>query len=338
MIKCVVWDLDNTVWDNILLEDREVVLKDKVKETIVALDHRGILQSIASKNEHELAIQKLEEFGLKECFLYPQISWNSKVEAIRNIARSLNIGLDAIAFIDDQVAEIDEVKFSLPEVVGIAAKDIDRILSMPIMQPRFATEDLKNRRKLYLTDMERKKAEDFFVGSKEEFLASLKMTLTIFPAREGDLQRAEELTVRTHQLNATGYTYSYEELKNVIASNKFILWVAQLDDRYGPYGHIGLALIECQEGQWTIKLLLMSCRVMTRGVGTALLSHIMQQAKGKKVRLLAEFLPTDRNRMMNITYRLAGFSEVAREGKVEILEHHLETIPGFPDYLKVVIN
>jgi FkbH-like protein len=186
--------------------------------------------------------------------------------------------------------------------------------------------------------MERKKAEDVFVGPKEEFLASLKMTLTIFPAREGDLQRAEELTVRTHQLNATGYTYSYEELKNFVASDKFILWMAQLDDRYGPYGHIGLTLIECQDGQWTIKLLLMSCRVMTRGVGAALLSHIMQKAKEKNVRLLAEFLPTDRNRMMNIAYRLAGFSEVAKEGKVEILERCLEHIPGFPDYLKVVIN
>ncbi len=337
-IKCVVWDLDNTLWDNVLLEDENVFLRNNVKVIIEALDSRGILQSVASKNEYDHAYKKLAEFGLTEYFLYPQISWNSKVEAIRNIARAINIGFDSICFIDDDAAERDEVKFSLPEAVCLDPKDIETIMDMPMMMPRFVTEDLKNRRQYYLTDIKRNKDECDFTGPKEEFLASLNMTLAIFPAEDKDLQRAEELTERTNQLNATGYMYSYQELKNILDSREHMLLMAKLDDKYGPYGHIGLTLIECQEKQWVMKLLIMSCRVMTRGVGSIVLNHIVRLAKGKGVRLLAEFVPTDRNRMMNITYRLAGFAEIEKKGKVQILEHALENIPELPSYMNVSIE
>ena len=121
------------------------------------------------------------------------------------------------------------------------------------------------------------------------------MVLTIFPAKEEDLQRAEELTVRTNQLNATGYTYSYNELNQFRLSDKYKLLMARLDDKYGRYGHIGLALVKCNPDVWTLKLLLMSCRVMSRGVGSIMLNHIMQLAKSHKVRLRAEFVPTGRN-------------------------------------------
>ena len=121
-IKCLVWDLDNTLWDGILLEDIDVRLKENAVSTIKTMDERGILQSVASKNDHDLAVRKLTEVGLLEYFIYPQINWNSKVESIRQIARNLNIGTDTIAFIDDQPGELDEVGFSLPEVQCIHAK------------------------------------------------------------------------------------------------------------------------------------------------------------------------------------------------------------------------
>src|SRR6266540_6551634 len=85
-IKCVVWDLDNTVWDGILLEDREVVLRPHVVEILKTLDERGILHSVASRNEHDLAMAKLQEFGIAEYFLYPQINWNPKSGSVAQIA------------------------------------------------------------------------------------------------------------------------------------------------------------------------------------------------------------------------------------------------------------
>jgi FkbH-like protein len=336
-VKCVVWDLDNTLWNGVLLEGDSVSLRDNVMAIIRTLDNRGILQSIASKNEYTRAMLKLCELGLHGYFLYPQIGWGSKVPSIRTIAQSVNIGLDTIAFIDDQSFEREEVSFSLPEVLCIDAADLDQLLDMPEMNPRFITEDSKMRRLMYVSDMTRNKAEEEFVGPKEAFLASLNMVLTIFPAKEGDLRRAEELTVRTNQLNTTGYTYSYEELNRSRQSEQYKLLMARLEDRYGSYGHIGLALVECKEAVWTIKLLLMSCRVMSRGVGSIVLSYIMKLAKNKNVRLRAEFVPNGRNRMMDITYRLAGFYELEKVGDLIVFESDLADIQSFPDYVKVQI-
>ncbi|KJH70635.1 HAD-IIIC family phosphatase [Aliterella atlantica] len=334
VIKCLVWDLDNTLWQGILLEDEQVTLRDEIQNIIHTLDNRGILQSIASKNDCVIAIAKLAEYGLKDYFLYPQINWNSKASSLQEIAKLLNIGLDAIAFVDDQLFELEEVKFSLPEILCINADEIGNILDMSVMNPRFLTEDSQQRRLMYLSDVERQTAEKDFVGTAEEFLATLDMNFTISLTQEEDLQRAEELTLRTNQLNTTGYTYSYDELNNFRTSDNHKLLVASLEDKYGSYGKIGLVLIECQTDVWKIKLLLMSCRVMSRGVGTVILNYVMSLAKSNNVRLLAEFVPNDRNRMMYISYKFAGFKEIASGNGLAILENDLTRIQAVPAYIK----
>ena len=336
-IKCVVWDLDNTLWNGILLENDQISLHNHAARIITTLDSRGILQSIASKNDRSLAMAKLREMGLDEYFLYPQINWNSKASSIKEIAKSLNISLDAIAFIDDGKFELEEVNFSLPEVLCIDAAKLDDVLDMPEINPRFITEDSQLRRLMYINDIERQNAEKEFVGAQEEFLATLNMTLTLSYAKEEDLQRAEELTVRTNQLNATGYTYSYSELNLFRLSNQHKLLIAGLDDKYGSYGKIGLALVECDESLWTLKLLLMSCRVMSRGVGAVLLNYITSLAKDRNVRLLADFVSTERNRMMYITYKFAGFKEIEKRGDLVILENNLMRIQPPPNYMKVQV-
>lgn len=335
-IKCVVWDLDNTVWNGVLIEDTHVTLRGGIKEIMETLDERGILQSVASKNDPDLALAKLQELGLHDYFLYPQINWGNKSTSVKEIAKLINIGMDTIAFIDDQAFERDEVNFENQAVFCIDAANLDKLLEMPEMNPRFITEDSKIRRLMYQHDIERNCAEERFDGPTEDFLASLNMVFTISPVREGDLERAEELTVRTHQLNTTGYTYSYEELNDFRQSPHHKLFMASLDDKYGTYGKIGLALIECNE-VWTIKLLLMSCRVMSRGVGTILLNYIMNLAKIAHKPLQAEFVSNDRNRMMLITYTFAGFKEVSATNEITVFENDLSKIQPFPDYVKVNI-
>ncbi|MBW4434628.1 MAG: HAD-IIIC family phosphatase [Pelatocladus maniniholoensis HA4357-MV3] len=338
-IKCVIWDLDNTIWNGILLEDECVQLKENIIDIIKTLDIRGILQSIASKNEYTKAMEKLEELGLKEYFLYPHINWNSKVYSIEEIAKAINIGIDTVAFIDDQQFELEDVKFSLPKVLCINAANINQMLEMPEMHPMFITEDSKNRRLMYFSEIKRKKYEEEFVGSKEEFLATLNMHMTISSAKEDDLQRAEELTLRTNQLNTTGYTYSYEELNQFRLLDNYKLLIASLDDKYGSYGKIGLSLIECQESLWTIKLLLMSCRVMSRGVGGIMLNHIIRMAKNQNVNLQAEFLSNERNRFMYMTYKFSNFQEFSNynDNDVIIFQHKSQNIPSFPNYVKIEI-
>lgn len=337
-IKCVVWDLDNTLWDGVLLEDDSVTVREGITDIIEELDKRGILQSVSSKNEYNSAMDKLKEFGLNEYFLYPQINWNSKSSSIKTIVKSINIGMDAVAFIDDQPFEREEVKFELPGILCIDSEDLSNLLDMPEMNPNFITEDSKMRRQMYINDMVRNDAEESFVGTQEDFLASLNMVFSISPVKEGDLERAEELTVRTHQLNATGYTYSYDELNHFRKSQDHILLIAGLEDKYGIYGKIGLSLIECSKDIWTIKLLLMSCRVMSKGVGTIMLNHMMRLAKQANVILRAEFVPTDRNRMMYITYKFAGFKEYEERDGLVIFENDIASIQPLPEYIKLEIS
>jgi len=332
-VKCVVWDLDNTIWDGVLLEDAEVSLKPNIINIIKTLDERGILQSIASKNNYDDAKQALEKVGLWQYFLYPQISWNAKSQSLKSIAESLNISLDVFAFVDDQSFERDEVRFSHPEVETYADTELHTLLDQPRLLPKFITPESKLRRKLYQCDIERKVAEDDFHGADTEFLRSLNMVFRVKIAEKIDLQRAEELTMRTHQLNSTGYTYSYSELEAMLNSPKHVLLVSSLEDKFGTYGAIGLALAEKHDDYWMVKLLLMSCRVMSRGVGAVMLNYLMQQAKLNGVKLRAEFVNNDRNRMMHITYKFSGFKTIKTDGDFMLFEHNLKTIPDVPDHL-----
>lgn len=337
-VKCVVWDLDHTVWDGVLLEDGDVTLRPGVVDVLRTLDERGILHAVASRNDHDAAMAKLEEFGIAEYFLHPQINWGNKSASVRAVAEALNIGVDTLAFVDDQPFERDEVAFAHPQVLCIDAVDAARMPDMPRMRPRFVTPDSRERRHLYRADERRREAQETHHGTDEEFLASLGMRFTIAPARERDLQRAEELTVRTNQLNATGYTYSYDELDTLRRSPRHDLLVAGLDDRYGSYGRIGLSLVERGEDAWTVKLLLMSCRVMSRGVGTVLLNHLIRSARTAGVALRAEFVPTERNRTMFVTYKFSGFREIAAHDGVRLLEHDGSHVPGFPPYMDVTVE
>jgi len=336
-LKVLVWDLDNTLWDGTLLEGDAVRLRLAAAGALRTLDARGILLSIASKNDHDQAMGRLRELGIDEYFVYPQIGWSSKSSGIEAIARSLNLGLDAVAFIDDDPFERDEVRHALPQVRVFDAAAVAELASMPELMPRFITDESALRRRMYQADIQRNRAEEAFQGPQEEFLASLGMRFAIHPAREADLRRAEELTVRTHQLNTSGQTYSYEELDVLRRSADHLLLVAGLEDRYGTYGKIGLALIAKQESIWTLKLLLMSCRVISRGVGSILISHILRLARAAGVRLQAELKPTPRNRMLLVTYKFSGFSEVGKRGELLIFEHPLAEVQAFPPYVEVLL-
>jgi FkbH-like protein len=335
-IKCVIWDLDHTIWHGVLLENDRLVLREGIKEVVQTLDEWGIIQSIASKNNHEDAVRALQSFGISEYFLYPQINWGLKSNAIGRIREKLNIGLDAIVFVDDQPFERDEVSFVHEQVTCLDATQIDAVLEMS--KPRFITDESAQRRKMYLDD-DKRDQEEKETGDNRKFLESLQLDFSIQKATVSDLQRVEELMTRTNQLNTTGYMYSYDELEELISSPDHLLLVSGLTDKYGSYGKIGVALLAFKDTIWTLKLLLMSCRVMSRGVGRVLLNYIMNYARENGCRLQAEFLPTDRNRLMYTTYKFAGFTELKTlENGVILLEHPLTDLIKYPDYLKVSIK
>ncbi|MDQ7808724.1 HAD-IIIC family phosphatase [Amycolatopsis sp. A133] len=337
-IKCVVWDLDNTVWDGVLLEDGDVRLRPWVVEHVKRLDAMGVLHSVASKNDHEAAMAKLREFGLDEYFLFPRISWNAKSVSIGQLAQKLNLGLDAFAFVDDQEFERAEVAFALPQVTTVDVLEADEVLRRPEFAPRFVTDESAQRRGMYFSQLARDDVEADFAGTGEDFLASLDLRFSIAPARREDLQRAEELTVRTNQLNSTGRTYSYDELDALRSSPEHVLLVASLTDKFGSYGKIGLALLEKGSPDWRLNMMLMSCRVMSRGVGTVLLGHVMRLARAAGAGLRADFVETGRNRMMQITYAFSGFREVSRDGAHVVLAADLDAIQEPPAYVTLEVE
>jgi len=312
-------------------------MRPNVVDHIKQLDQKGVLHSVASKNDHDAAWAKLEELGIAEYLLFPQINWNAKSESVGGIATGLNRGFDAFGLVDDQEFERAEVAHSLPAVTCVDALAVDTELLRPEFEPRFVTDESAQRREMYRAQIARDGLQQDFAGTSDEFLASLDMTFTIETARREDLQRAEELTVRTNQLNSTGRTYSYDELDELRQSDDHLLLVATLTDKYGSYGKIGLALVEKNEQVWKVRMLLMSCRVMSRGVGMVLLNHIMRLAKAAGAKVRADFVETGRNRMMQITYAFAGFREIDRHQDQVVLEADLDSLQPPPSYVALQI-
>lgn len=308
-VKCLVWDLDQTLWRGVLLEDGEVVVPDEIRAVVLELDRRGILQSVASRNDHDHAWAALERTGLAEYFVLPQIGWGRKSDAVRAIADGLSFAHSTIAFIDDQPTERAEVNHHLPEVRCYPAEDAAGLPERPDFTPSAVTEDSRRRRAMYQAGFQREAARAEFTGADEDFLRTLDLRLAIRHASEDDLARVEELTRRTSQMNATGVPYSEAELRALTTSPDHDVLVTTLDDRFGPHGAVGIMLLHRLPGVWQLKLLATSCRVVSFGTGAVLLRWLTGQAFTAGVHLVADFRRTDRNRMMEIAYRFAGFAD-----------------------------
>ncbi|MEM7669276.1 MAG: HAD-IIIC family phosphatase [Pseudomonadota bacterium] len=336
-IKCLVWDLDNTLWQGTLLEGDEITINPGTVAIIRQLDERGILQSIASRNDFAPAWEKVKALGLDRFFLHPQIGWGEKSAAIGRITSALDLSADTIAFVDDQAFERDEVAFHLPQLRVYDAADLPVAVKRPEFNPRFATVESRRRREMYQADLARDADLAQFDGPRDEFLKKLEMEVGIRRAGPDDLLRAEELTFRTSQLNTTGRIFSAIELADLLASSLNKLFVVSLTDRYGSSGTVGLVLLEAIEGGWLIRLLIMSCRVMNRGIGGIVLNRILESMKAQGCRIQADFVPTERNRLIYMTYRFHGFRECREPGPDGAirLEHDLKAVQTAPRHVRV---
>ncbi|WP_221358057.1 HAD-IIIC family phosphatase [Streptomyces beigongshangae] len=306
-MKCLVWDLDNTLWQGTLLEDGEVTLPDTVRDVVVELDSRGILQSVASKNDHETAWARLERLGIADYFVLPRIGWGPKSDSVRRIADTLGFALTTVAFIDDQPAERAEVAHHLPEVRCYEAEAAPFLPARPEFAPPLQTVDSRRRRQMYQAGFRREAARAGATGPDEDFLRSLELDMRIGRATGEELSRVEELTLRTSQMNATGVHYSDADLRRLLTDPGHEVLVVTLTDRFGPHGAVGVLLLERHPDVWHLKLLATSCRVVSFGAGATVLNWLIDEAARAGVHLMADFRPTERNRMMEIAYRFAGF-------------------------------
>jgi methoxymalonate biosynthesis protein len=318
LVKCMVWDLDNTLWQGTLAEGDECRLRPGIAEALAGLDGRGILLSIASANDAAPALAQLRRFGVEEYFLSPQIGWGGKVASILRIAEELGIALDAIGFIDDEPFEREQVRQLLPDVRTYDARDAAALLDRPECDPGPVTPEASRRRQMVVQGWRRAQAEQEEGHSHREFLRSCQTRLGLRRAAPEDAPRILELLQRTHQLNATGVVYSPQELNTFCDDPRHRVYVATLTDRFADYGRIGVAICRCEPEAWTILCFLLSCRVLRRGIGNVILAWV-------------------RNRPMRILYTMAGFepTEPALDG-IEILSRPCRARATVPDWLTLI--
>lgn len=313
-VKCVVFDLDNTLWDGILLEG-EVRLRPGVAELFEWLDERGILISIASKNAESDALERLAQEGLDRYLLHPQINWDPKSVSLKRIASLLDIGSDTFLFVDDNPFERAQVGEAHPEIETLPDSALPDLRQHPRLQGGVTAES-RLRRAMYQEAAVRQQAAVEF-DDYHRFLADCQIVLEIRPDRESDFERIAELVQRTNQLNFSGRKYDRDAIKAILQDPDRDRFVVDARDRFGSYGTVGFCLASLADNTVIIEDFMLSCRVQGKYVEQALFDYLASfyAAGGTGTypsRIVVNFTPTQRNAAALKVLKTLDFSE--REG------------------------
>lgn len=308
-VKCLVWDLDNTLWNGILIETEDnesLELKAGVLETIKKLDERGIIQSIASKNDFAPAMEQLEKLGISEYFLYPEIHWNAKSASIKNIAANLNIGVDAMAFIDDSVFEREQVHSALPEVRTYDALEVEKLTELPEFDV-IVTDESRHRREMYRAEEKRNALMASGNDDTVSFLRKCNLRIKVFaPQTEADITRCFELVNRTNQLNMSGRRYTRNEFDALLSKIGQTSIAFSCRDDFGSYGIVGFMQYRKDNCALCFTEFAMSCRVAGKYVESALFTHVLNDTCCEKGTLTVH--KTKKNVLLRKTFESIGFA------------------------------
>ncbi|HEX6756197.1 MAG TPA: HAD-IIIC family phosphatase [Mycobacteriales bacterium] len=323
-IKLVVWDLDGTVWPQVALESTPVA-DPAVLGVLDTLAARGILLSVASHNPASVGDVLEADPALKGRFLSPQFGWGRKADALVRIAEDLDVGLDTVAFVDDDPFERAGVERSLPAVTVLAPHEIAAALSWPDFSPGPVTDAARSRVDSYRRRAARREARSGFSGTDEDFLRWCALRAVLRPAGGADSDRLVELARRTTQFNSTGAPYARPAV------------VLELADRFGDDGLVGVAALSGVDGpEWTVPLVAVSCRAGGRGALPLLLTGAARAARAAgAARLLVPCRLTERNVPVRLGLKEAGFTAVAREGDVATYARDLGDAPAYPAWVEV---
>jgi methoxymalonate biosynthesis protein len=319
-VKCVVWDIDNTLLTGIYLESGEQPPgADPVLAGVLAeLGGRGILHALASKNPPEAAAHTARVTGWR--FAAAECGWGSKSDALARIAATLDIAVDALAFVDDDPYERAEVGAALPEVLVLSPEEAAEAAGWPEFSPPVVTAEARRRGQLYAERERRQAAQRSFAGTREEFLAAAGTAVTIAAATAADVPRLQELAARTRQFNSAagrdragraadpwaGLTQDW--FAGLLAAADCDVVTVRLRDAFGDDGLVGGCVIVRAADGWTVPLLMMSCRAMGRGVIDALLAWLVRRAARAGARQLRiPCVASSRNVPLRLALAAAGF-------------------------------
>lgn len=314
MKKCLVLDLDNTLWGGVVGEDGMdgILLSHKgpgasfvaFQQAILDLHTNGVILAINSRNNEADALKVIREHPnmiLKEPhFAARRTNWNDKAQNMRELAQELNIGLDSFVFLDDDASNRALVRALLPEVETPELPDnpaeyTQFLMSLPHFASSVTTNEDLMRGNYYVTERLRKEAENEF-ASKEEFLKSLNITVHLARNDEPSVPRIAQLTGKTNQFNVLKREYTEDEIRGFMASPTHAVYHGKVTDRFGDYGITAVALVSKGTDAWHLVSLLLSCRVLGRGVEHAFVRALAEEAEKNGVRVLtSEFARSEKN-------------------------------------------
>lgn len=336
LVKCVAWDLDGTLWDGTLIDDGPGrVLRRGVLELVRALDERGILQTVVSKNDHDEAWAVVENLGLAEYFLYPQISWSPKSTALRRVAEKLDIGIDTFVFIDDSPFERAEVREALPMV---RVFDVD-VLANLLNRPELAvpvTDAARGRRLQYRTRIERERAAESFTGDYLSFLRDCGIELRVLEPREPkQVERCLELVQRSNQLNLSKRGYTRNEFEALLEATGITTLALEAEDRFGKYGIIGFVAVDERGDTPLVRDYVLSCRVAQKRIEHAFFGWLAARERRRGASTLrAELVRSNRNGPLERVFEELPFSPVSDDGVRVVYELQLPA-PFWEDVVSV---
>jgi FkbH-like protein len=338
-VKCLVWDLDNTLWSGILVEDgpETISLRPGVANLLRQLDARGIIQSIASKNDHTAAMAVLEKLRISDLFVCPAINWGPKSQSIHKIANVLNIGSESIAFIDDAETERAEVKDALPQVRVYRENEVDALIQRPEFDVPVTAES-RRRREFYLVESKRKRVAESYGGSYETFLADCELEATAFiPKHPQQIERCAELLHRSNQLNLTTRRHTKSEFLQLLGNPEALCIGLSCRDRFGEYGIVGFASIHLTADDPVLADFVLSCRVAKKKVENAWFQWLLGNLRRLSCqKLKALFIPTKRNSEMLAVLKEVGFVDIERHEDALWLELECDRQVPASDIVRIV--
>ena len=359
--KCLVLDLDNTLWGGVVGEDgpRGIVVGpgspageayEAFQHAVCSLLDRGIMLGVCSKNnpaDVQEAFRLRTDMPLSwDDFAFGEVGWDHKAAGVKRVAQALNIGEDSLVFLDDNPAERVVVRgiassVAVPELPSDPA-DYARFLASQVFFEKLRVKSDDLTRVLDYGAQQRREQLRGEVGTLGQYLAQLETEVEIRAASKSDLARVHELFNKTNQFNLTTRRYSIADVESFTGQPQYLLGVLIARDRYGPMGTVGVFLLEAEQAAVRLDSFLMSCRALGRGIETTGMNCVKALVAQRFAadRLLARFVPTAKNDPAKNFLSEQGFRqlELGEDGTASYEADAAALRPLPCDYLKVSVD
>jgi len=356
--KVLVVDLDNTLWGGVLGEDGMDGLKLGVEypgalyrgfqRAILDLYRRGIVLAVCSKNNHDEAMATLQNHpGMllrPEHFTAFRINWQDKAQNLREIADELNLGVDSIAFFDDNPVERELVRSEVPEVKVIAVPVhvqgyVQALRDFPFFERLTLSAEDHAKTKQYHEQRKRSQLAQT-TGSLEDFFRSLEQEVAIADVTTDSIARVAQLTQKTNQYNVTTRRYTEQQIAEFVSRPDYGVYSVGVKDRFGDNGIVGVLITRTEEDVCEIDTFLLSCRVIGRTIETAMLGFLTDAGKARGASLLKGwYIPTTKNAPVKDLYASHKFQQIASDNGATLWSLNLgEANIPFPEWIRLHVT